>query len=73
MTVDFAERAKQGYQLGKDEGDAFYLLGMLEIVKISGRDTNGAYGLMEVTARGRRRLAVACAPRGGRVVLRAGG
>jgi quercetin dioxygenase-like cupin family protein len=51
MTVDSAERAKHGYLLGKDEGDAFYLLGMLEIIKISGRDTNGAYGLMEVTAR----------------------
>jgi quercetin dioxygenase-like cupin family protein len=51
MPVEAAERAKDGYVLGKDEGDAFYLLGMLEIIKISGQDTNGAYGLMEITAR----------------------
>jgi hypothetical protein len=42
MMVASAERAKQGYLLGKDEGDAFYLLGMLEIIKVGGRDTNGA-------------------------------
>jgi quercetin dioxygenase-like cupin family protein len=51
MTVASAERAKHGYLLGQDEGDAFYLLGMLEVIKISGQDTNGAYGLMEITAR----------------------
>ena len=42
MMVASAERAKQGYLLGKDEGDAFYLFGMREIIKISGQDTNGA-------------------------------
>ena len=51
MTVDAPERAKVGYQLGKDEGDAFWLLGMLETVKISSEDTGGAYGLLEVEAR----------------------
>ena len=51
MTVVSAERAKDGYLLGKDEGEAHWLLGMLEIVKISGADTNGAYGLLEVTVR----------------------
>ena len=51
MTVDSPERAKVGYQLGKDEGDAFWLLGMLETVKISSEDTGGAYGLLEVEAR----------------------
>jgi quercetin dioxygenase-like cupin family protein len=51
MTVASADRAKDGYVLGKDEGDAFYLLGMLEIIKIGGQETGGAYGLMEVTAR----------------------
>jgi quercetin dioxygenase-like cupin family protein len=51
MTVDSPERAKVGYLLGKDEGDAFWLLGMLETVKISGEDTDGAYGLLEVEAR----------------------
>jgi quercetin dioxygenase-like cupin family protein len=51
MTVVSADRAKQGYLLGPDEGDAFWLLGMLEIVKVSSEDTNGEYGLLEVTAR----------------------
>src|SRR4029453_5217718 len=51
MTVVSAERATQGYLLGKDEGDAYWLLGMLEIVKISGADTNGEYGLLEITVR----------------------
>ncbi len=50
MTVDSPERAKVGYQLGKDEGDAFWLLGMLETVKIGREDTGGAYGLLEVEA-----------------------
>ena len=51
MTVVSAERAKHGYLLGTDEGEAFWLLGMLEIVKIGGEDTNGEYGLVEITVR----------------------
>src|SRR3954464_5755866 len=51
MTVVSPERAEHGYSLGKDEGDAYWLLGMLEIVKISGQDTNGEYGLVEITVR----------------------
>jgi quercetin dioxygenase-like cupin family protein len=51
MTTVTAERAKEGYLLGKDEGEAHWLLGMLEIVKISGADTGGEYGLLEVTVR----------------------
>jgi len=51
MTVVAAERANDGYMLGKGEGEAYWLLGMLEIVKISGADTGGAYGLIEVTVR----------------------
>src|SRR5436853_2037277 len=52
MTVVSPERAKHGgYLLGTDEGEAHWLLGMLEIVKISGADTNGEYGLLEVTVR----------------------
>ena len=51
MTVETAERAAQGYLLGPDDGEAFWLLGMLEVVKISGADTNGEYGLLEVTVR----------------------
>jgi quercetin dioxygenase-like cupin family protein len=51
MTVVSTERPTEGYALGKDEGEAHWLLGMLEIVKISGADTGGACGLLEVTVR----------------------
>ncbi len=51
MTVASAERAMHGYLLDKNEGEAFWLLGMLEILKISREDTNGEYGLIDVTAR----------------------
>ena len=51
MSVVSAKRATEGYLLGKGEGEAYWLLGMLEIVKISGADTNGKYGLIEVTVR----------------------
>src|SRR5881227_4121011 len=51
MTAVAAERAKDGFLLGKDEGEAHWLLGMLEVVKISGADTGGAFGLLEVTVR----------------------
>jgi quercetin dioxygenase-like cupin family protein len=50
MTVVSPERAAQGYLLDKDEGEAFWLLGMLEIIKISNEDTNGEYGLLDITA-----------------------
>ena len=43
------ESTAHGYRLGPDEGEAYWLLGMLEIVKISGASTNGEYGLIEVT------------------------
>lgn len=51
MAAVTTEPAREGYLLGKDEGEAHWLLGMLEIVKISGADTNGEYGLLEVTVR----------------------
>jgi quercetin dioxygenase-like cupin family protein len=51
MSITSVERAKLGYGLGKDEGEAFWLLGMLETIKISGADTGGEYGLVEVVAR----------------------
>jgi quercetin dioxygenase-like cupin family protein len=51
MTVVAAERAKHGYRLGDGEGEAYWLLGMLEVVKISGADTGGAYGMIDVTVR----------------------
>src|SRR5205809_7360253 len=51
MTAVSVEHVKDGYRLGKDEGEAFWLLGMLEVVKISGADTGGEFGLLEVTVR----------------------
>jgi quercetin dioxygenase-like cupin family protein len=51
MSVISADDVKNGYLLGKDDGEAYYLLGMLEIVKISGADTDGEYGLVEITVR----------------------
>src|SRR3954464_12533725 len=51
MTATAAERMKDGFLLGKDEGEAHWLLGMLEIVKISGADTGGQFGLLEITLR----------------------
>ena len=49
MTAVATQSTSKGYLLGKDEGEAHWLLGMLEIVKISGADTGGAYGLLEIT------------------------
>jgi quercetin dioxygenase-like cupin family protein len=51
MTTMATQSTSKGYLLGKDEGEAHWLLGMLEIIKISGADTNGEYGLLEVTVR----------------------
>jgi quercetin dioxygenase-like cupin family protein len=51
MTVASAERAKLGYGLGKEDGEAFWVLGMLETIKIAGEDTAGQYGLIEAVVR----------------------
>ena len=48
MATIAEERAKFGYLLDENEGEAFWLLGMLETVKISGNDTGGEYGLIEL-------------------------
>jgi quercetin dioxygenase-like cupin family protein len=50
MTVVSADGAKQGHLLDPGEGEAFWLLGMLEVIKIGSKDTNGEYGLLEITA-----------------------
>src|SRR5215210_1785180 len=42
------ERAKLGYRLGAEEGEAFWLLGMLETIKVSIDDTAGQFGLVEI-------------------------
>jgi hypothetical protein len=71
MTATLADRAKSGYALAHHEGEAFWLLGMLETVKI-GRPTAAARtGLLEIVVPARPRIAVARPPRRGRVVLRA--
>ena len=51
MATVALEQATLGYGLGSGEGEAFWLLGMLETLKISGKDTGGQYGLIEVVAR----------------------
>ena len=48
MTVTLADRATSGYALPHNEGEAFWLLGMLQTVKIGRADTGGAYGLLEI-------------------------
>jgi quercetin dioxygenase-like cupin family protein len=48
MLTVTADRATRGYGLAKDEGEAFWLLGMLETIKIGREDTGGRYGLIEI-------------------------
>jgi quercetin dioxygenase-like cupin family protein len=42
------DRAQQGYKLANDEGESFWLLGMLQTIRISREDTGGRYGLLEI-------------------------
>jgi quercetin dioxygenase-like cupin family protein len=42
------DRAKAGYALANDEGEAFWLLGMLQTVKIGKADAGGQFGLLEI-------------------------
>ena len=51
MPLISAERARPGYGLGSGDGEAFWLLGMLETIKISGEDTGGQFGLVEIVVR----------------------
>src|SRR3954454_11519229 len=48
MATTTADRAQAGYALASNEGEALWLLGMLQTVKIGRDDTNGAYGLLEI-------------------------
>ena len=48
MTTTAADRATFGFALAHDEGEAFWLTGMLQTVKIAAADTGGRYGLIEV-------------------------
>src|SRR5436190_22720035 len=48
MTTATEEQAKLGYQLDENEGEAFWLLGMLETIKVGAKETDGRYGLIEL-------------------------
>ncbi len=49
MTAISAERAQARVRARRDdEGEAFWLLGMLQTIKIGRDDTGGAYGLVEI-------------------------
>jgi quercetin dioxygenase-like cupin family protein len=42
------ERAGLGYLLDSNEGEAFWILGMLQTIRIARDDTAGQYGLIEI-------------------------
>ena len=46
--VSTADGTLRGYALAHDEGEAFWLLGMLQTVKMSKADTGGRLGLLEI-------------------------
>jgi len=48
VTTMNAERAMHGYALANNEGEAFWLLGMLQTIKIGSADASGGFGLIEV-------------------------
>jgi quercetin dioxygenase-like cupin family protein len=48
MSTATTDRATQGYGLAHDGGEAFWLLGMLQTVKIGKADANGSFGLLEI-------------------------
>lgn len=48
MTTIAQDRSELGYLLHGDEGEAFWLLGMLQTVRIGKDDTEGRYGLLEI-------------------------
>jgi quercetin dioxygenase-like cupin family protein len=50
MSTISPERAEVGYLLAENEGEAFWLLGMLATIKISRDDSRGDYGLIEFVA-----------------------
>lgn len=52
MAISTTERAKLGYELDGNQGEAFWLLGMLQTIKIGRSDTDGQYGLIEIVVPG---------------------
>src|SRR6266511_2514551 len=50
MATIAPDRAQLGYVLDDNEGEAFWLLGMLQTIKVGRDDTAGQYGLIEIVA-----------------------
>lgn len=48
MSTTMEARSDAGYALARDEGEAFWLLGMLQTVKIGKADTDGRFGMLEI-------------------------
>src|SRR5258708_34246007 len=48
MAAVMEARSQAGYALARDEGEAFWLLGMLQTVKIGKADTDGRFGMLEI-------------------------
>jgi quercetin dioxygenase-like cupin family protein len=48
VTTIAERRAALGYQLDGNDGEAFWLLGMLQTIKIGKEDSAGQYGLIEI-------------------------
>jgi quercetin dioxygenase-like cupin family protein len=48
MAAVTTDNATHGYALARNEGEAFWLLGMLQTIKISQADSGGRLGLLEI-------------------------
>ena len=48
MSTIAPARGHIGYALAHDEGEAFWLLGMLQTIKIGRADTGGQFGMLEI-------------------------
>ena len=48
MATVVEARAQAGYSLARDEGEAFWLLGMLQTVKVGRADADGRFGMLEI-------------------------
>jgi len=48
MAAVTTDHATHGYGLARDEGEVFWLLGMLQTIKMGRADTGGRLGLLEV-------------------------
>lgn len=48
MATVVEARGQAGYSLARDEGEAFWLLGMLQTVKVGRADAEGRFGMLEI-------------------------